>query len=120
MLVDDSEELTLIWAKLLKGAGYATSIFSDLQSACSALADGRSIEAVVCDQTLPDGDGLELLRQLRAISSEIPFLLMGGESDIELAARVERAGRARMLLKPLAFSQLLEAVIELRDGNRRS
>jgi DNA-binding response OmpR family regulator len=58
------------------------------------------------DANLPDGDGGELLRQLRAGAPDVPALAHTADHSTELRARLLQAGFAEVLVKPLTAARL--------------
>ncbi|MBC7681119.1 MAG: response regulator [Ferruginibacter sp.] len=63
--IEDHERLAQLVRKTLSGAGLEVDTFCRLDATWLALCDGAYAAAVI-DRGLPDGDGLNLLRQLRA------------------------------------------------------
>lgn len=80
--------------------------------------DAQPVDLILLDWMLPDGDGLEIVRQLRARGSRIPVLLIsarGGKENREVALR---SGANDFLAKPFSFDQLLACsrrLLERRD-----
>lgn len=62
------------------------------------------------DANLPDGDGTDLLRQLRASASDIPAIAHTADHSTELRARLLKAGFSDVLIKPLTAAQLQASV----------
>lgn len=87
-------------------------------------------DAIVVDRTLPDGDGLDLVRALRAGSAttDVPIVLVTGGHDEALRSEVLRAGADEYLPKPidpLALESLLRELlavdaVELRGRRERA
>lgn len=71
------------------------------------LIAAHSFDVIVLDWMLPDRDGLEIVRHLRAAGNPVPVLLIsarGGGANRELALQ---AGATDYLEKPFSFDQLL-------------
>src|SRR5262249_56891273 len=64
LIVEDNEELAELIAKGLKTAGYEADVLSTVEEARAVLAT-TFYAAMILDLGLPDGDGLELLREIR-------------------------------------------------------
>jgi DNA-binding NtrC family response regulator len=60
--------------------------------------------------TLPDGDGLSLLQQLRNAKNEVPVIMMSGHATIDTAVKATRLGALNFLEKPINTDALLIAV----------
>ena len=80
LLIDDDEELCELLGSWLTQEGFATHACHDGQSARKALAE-RQPAAVVLDVMLPDGSGLELLKQLRSDHPNLPVLMLSGRGE---------------------------------------
>ncbi len=81
-------------------------------------------DAILVDQRLPDGDGLDLVRLLRIFraSRATPIVLMTAGHDEELRAEVLAAGADDYLAKPLdppSVEMLLRRLLLLDAGARR-
>ena len=82
LLIEDDERLAAMLSEYLASMGYEARSAPDAASGLKALARGR-FDALVLDVMLPDRDGFEVCRQVRA-RSEIPILMLtarGGETD---------------------------------------
>ena len=77
----------------------------------------RRFDAVITDQTMPRITGLELARELKAASPDLPVILYTGYSDGLTEAEVRAAGALALVRKPLeprALRTLLEAALAAR------
>ncbi|WP_280225794.1 response regulator transcription factor [Nocardia farcinica] len=70
------------------------------------LLDHRGYDAVILDLGLPDGDGLQALRQLREVSS-VPVLILTARSDERSVVRGLRGGADDYLVKPPRIAELM-------------
>ncbi|MGV9739001.1 response regulator transcription factor [Nocardia farcinica] len=70
------------------------------------LLDHRGYDAVILDLGLPDGDGLQVLRQLREVSS-VPVLILTARSDERSVVRGLRGGADDYLVKPPRIAELM-------------
>ncbi|WP_455230932.1 response regulator transcription factor [Geopseudomonas aromaticivorans] len=80
LLIDDDRELTDLLAAWLGQEGFRVRACHDGVSARQALAE-QAPDAVVLDVMLPDGSGLELLKQLRSEHSELPVLMLSARGE---------------------------------------
>ena len=62
------------------------------------------------DLGLPDIDGLDVLRTLRAGGSEVPVIVLTARTEASDRAEAERLGAVEYLTKPLPFPDLLRSV----------
>ncbi|MCF7204035.1 response regulator transcription factor [Pseudomonas oligotrophica] len=80
LLIDDDQELCELLGSWLAQEGFVTHACHDGQSARQALAELQPA-AVVLDVMLPDGSGLELLKQLRSDHPGLPVLMLSGRGE---------------------------------------
>ncbi|TWH65008.1 DNA-binding response OmpR family regulator [Azomonas agilis] len=80
LLIDDDQELCELLASWLTQEGFELDVCHEAQSARGALAEQQP-EVVILDVMLPDGSGLELLRQLRALYPELPVLMLSARGE---------------------------------------
>jgi DNA-binding response OmpR family regulator len=80
LLIDDDIELCELLASWLSQEGFQVSACHDGHSARLALAN-QTPDAVVLDVMLPDGSGLELLKQLRSDHPELPVLMLSARGE---------------------------------------
>jgi DNA-binding response OmpR family regulator len=64
-------------------------------------------DAIILDLGLPDGDGLDLVKDLRAASSMTPVLILTARDSVEERVRGLNAGSDDYVLKPVAMEELI-------------
>ncbi len=80
LLIDDDRELCELLGSWLTQEGFQVRACHDGHSALAALAE-HTPGAVVLDVMLPDGSGLELLKQLRSDYPELPVLMLSARGE---------------------------------------
>lgn len=80
LLIDDDQELCELLSRWLRQEGFDIRACHDGQSARIELAQNPPC-AVVLDVMLPDGSGLELLKQLRSRYPELPVLMLSARGE---------------------------------------
>lgn len=73
---------------------------------------------VILDVSLPDGSGLDVLKQMRAIRPHTPVLILSMYPEDQFAVRLLRAGAAGYLTKKAAAQELVKAVRKVRAGGK--
>ena len=106
LLVEDNERLSDLLVAGLGAAGFATDAVATMAEASAALATTR-YAAVVLDLGLPDGDGLDLLRELRNRGDPTPVLALTARSGLQDRVTGLRSGADDYLAKPFAFEELI-------------
>jgi two-component system chemotaxis response regulator CheY len=116
LVVDDHGDIRDLVAEVLRGNGARVVTLPSVSAALTMLRS-IDVDVVVTDFSMPDADGLELLRAMRADPrwEEIPGVLMSAHDDqLELAREAAAAG-ATFLSKPFANEDLLRAVARVRS-----
>jgi signal transduction histidine kinase len=109
LLVDDHQDTCAALEKLLVRRGHLVAATHNVRSAMEAAVRSK-FDLLISDIALPDGSGMDLMMQLRAISN-VPGIAISGfgnNSDIE---RSLQAGFSEHLIKPIKLEKL-EAAIE--------
>ena len=109
LLVDDHHDTCAALEKLLTRRGHLVAVTHDVRSAMEAAVRNK-FDLLISDIALPDGTGMDLMRQMRAISN-VPGIAISGfgnNGDIE---RSLQAGFSEHLTKPIKLDNL-EAAME--------
>jgi signal transduction histidine kinase len=109
LLVDDHQDTCAALEKLLVRRGHLVAATHNVRSAMEA-AMRNKFDLLISDIALPDGSGMDLMMQLRAVSN-VPGIAISGfgsNGDIE---RSLQAGFSEHLIKPIKLENL-EAAIE--------
>src|SRR5215216_4504622 len=110
LVVEDNPTTLKMIRVTLEKEGYAVEKTHDAQGALSAVQ--RAVpDLILQDLVLPDMDGLELVRRLRAIAgSELPILALSGLLSRPEESRMAGAAFTALLLKPIEPSRLVETI----------
>ena len=111
LLVDDDPEICRFLAMLLELEGFEPVSATRAEDAL-ALAAENAPAAVLVDVAMPDVDGLELCRRLRARGVEAPILVVSARPGQELHRRALEAGADEFIRKPFDNSELLARLRE--------
>jgi DNA-binding NtrC family response regulator len=104
LAVDDDPNFLSALAELIEGQGFTTNTACTLRDA-SAQVSHRTPDVALVDLYLPDGSGIELLKDLE-IGSSTEVVLMTGHADVESAVQALRLGASDYLTKPLDIGRL--------------
>ena len=108
LVIEDEKSLAGFIEQTLRQHGFAASVAGTLKDARSLL--DQPFDAVICDRRLPDGDGIELVQELRAAGNSIPILMLTALGlPKERVAGLE-AGADDYLPKPFSLFELLARV----------
>jgi two-component system OmpR family response regulator len=116
LVVDDEPSLTDLLSMALRYEGWEIKTAGDGAEALRTAREFRP-DAVVLDIMLPDIDGLELLRKLRADTADIPVLFLTAKDDVSDRIAGLTAGGDDYVTKPFSLE---EVVARLRGLIRRT
>ena len=111
LVVDDSALSRKISRRILEGAGHAVEDAADGLSALERYALARP-DLVLLDVTMNEMDGLEVLRQLRAMDPAARVVMATADAQTSTRTLAEAGGAIGFVLKPLVPGPLLRAVDE--------
>ena len=106
LLIEDSWRLLDSLSEGLRRCGHAVDAARTLHEA-RAILRGDRYEAIVLDRRLPDGDGLEILDELRARGDDTHVLVLTAKDTIDDRVTGLRRGADDYLVKPFAFDELV-------------
>lgn len=111
LVVDDEPHIGLLLRPELESRGFQVSLARSLGDARAALA---GIDAMLLDLHLPDGSGIDFLRELRAHAGtrDLPVLVLTGEGGDRILDEARRLG-AGLLTKPFSPTKLAARLTSL-------
>ena len=119
LLVEDSESITDYICICLKSEGYVVDSVGSLAGAKAALAI-TSFDIVILDLGLPDGDGLDMLKEMRAQGNTVPVLVLTARHNLNERVQGLNSGADDYMPKPFAVEELtarLRALLRRPDGS---
>ncbi len=118
LLVEDHASFRQALAYLLESEpGFeVVAQAGSVAEAREAIKGSEKIDVAVVDLRLPDGDGVELLREVSAESQNVATLVLSASLDPAEFARAVEAGAAGVLHKAADIDELVNAVRRLRAG----
>lgn len=105
LLVEDHEDVRELVARSLPRDGHEVSMARSIAEADELLAEGDT-EAIVLDLGLPDGDGLDWCKRIRAAGIREPLLVLTAHSEVSMRVAGLDAGADDFLAKPFAVAEL--------------
>lgn len=103
LVVDDDPNARTVLKELVEAEGFATLTAATVAEAREQLANGPDI--VLLDLLLPDGEGLELLRE-GPVRADAQIVVTTGHASLESSIEALRLGATDYLLKPINPAQL--------------
>ena len=108
LVVDDEAQLTRVLRTGLKARGYDVRVAADGLTAIETFSDWHP-ELVITDLAMPNMDGLELCRRLRAIS-QVPIIVLSAKGEEKTKVAALDIGADDYVTKPFGIDELLARV----------
>tara|TARA_R110002020_G_scaffold309301_1_gene525089 strand:+ start:239549 stop:240232 length:684 start_codon:yes stop_codon:yes gene_type:complete len=105
LLVEDNHRLGTLMRDGLRDSGYAVDWVTTIDESEAALKTTH-IDLVLLDLSLPDGDGIDLIRQMRAQNNMTPVLVLTARSGLNDRIEGLDSGADDFLVKPFAIEEL--------------
>jgi CheY-like chemotaxis protein len=116
LVLDDVQEITVLLQRILESAGHEVAVACSVKDALDVLSKGPT-DLVITDIFMPDRDGLEFIKDIRARYPSIKILVISGggknfpaQPFLTLA---QHSGAQQTLMKPFGPAALRQAVSEL-------
>ena len=109
LAVDDNAFFLDILKKALQNTGYRLTCVNSGIAALKFL-EIHTPDLFILDIEMPEMDGYELARKIRACGKNAPILFLTGNATIEYVAKSIKAGAADFIVKPITQKQVLERI----------
>jgi DNA-binding response OmpR family regulator len=116
LVVEDEERLALLLRRILTGERYTVDLANTGNSGLDLALSG-TYDLVMLDVMLPDIDGMEICRQMRANTVMTPVLMLTARGSVEDRVDGLNVGADDYLVKPFVVKELLARVNEARRGD---
>jgi len=118
LVVDDSAGVRQLISATLTGRGFDVQVAANAREAVRAMAD-RRYDALVVDYSMPQSNGVDLVRALRAVGVAIPIIMVSGVATAEDQAAAWEAGVDAYLDKyDLRHGALVASIRQLLEERR--
>ena len=111
LIVDDSESIREVVSATLTNVGYEVLSAIDGVDALNYV-DGEPIDLIITDLNMPNKDGIQLIREIRAQDTYkfTPILLLTTESQADKKKEAKLAGATGWIVKPFVQEKLLSTI----------
>jgi len=116
LIVDDEDDIRELLELTCLRMGLGAETAANLEEARRKLAGPQSFKLCLTDMRLPDGEGIELVREVAAEHPEMPIAVITAHGSMENAVQALKAGAFDYLSKPVSLEQLralVKSVLEL-------
>jgi len=120
MIVDDEIDILDLLKDFFTGTGYEVLTFDSPKTALKSFAE-TPFPIVLTDLNMPEMHGLELIRQMKEITSDIRIIVLTGYGEKEEAVEALRLGVSDFIDKPIELKAIKDAVekasfLRLKEG----
>jgi two-component system response regulator AtoC len=105
LVVDDEQLIRWSLTSRLQDEGYRVLEADTAAQALKRFRDG--VDLLLLDYKLPDGDGLDVLRQIKSVDPEVLVILLTGHSSVELAVEAMKQGAYHYANKPFNLDEIV-------------
>jgi DNA-binding NtrC family response regulator len=110
LVVDDESSLRTSLFRALDRKGYSVVTAARIDEAKMFSQGDQILDLAIIDLNLPDGDGIELMSQLKSIFPKIQVIILTGNGSIESAVKATQKGAFHFMTKPFNLDELVSVV----------
>ncbi len=114
LLVEDNGDTAFMMKMLLETLGYRVETAGDVKQALQAI-EAQPFDLLISDLGLPDGSGIELIREIRQRGHALKAIALSGYGQEDDVRRSKDAGFTTHLVKPVDAELLMETVTATAD-----
>lgn len=117
LIVEDKESMLRMLEELFREEGFNVFKASDGPEALKKIRDEK-IDVILTDLKLPSMDGIEILKEVKAIDPSIPVIVMTAYGSIETAVNAMKLGASDFITKPFNPDHLLMVIKRVLEGRK--
>lgn len=117
LIIDDDYHILMMINKMLERAGFEVELALNGNEGLE-LFKQTPVDLVICDIIMPEKEGLETIREMKRLSSDIKILAMSGGGRVSSDNYLNTAiafGATKTMGKPFSQKQMVSTVRELLD-----
>ncbi len=109
LVVDDEVSIRKVLAKALEREGYLVTAVKSVDEG-RAVAKDKNFDLLISDLILPDGNGIDLIREIRHLQKDIASIVITGNATVENAIEATKQGVFHYVTKPFNIDEVLVLV----------
>jgi CheY-like chemotaxis protein len=114
LVVDDHHDTAVLLHRVLTGDGHEVHC-AETYTLAMKVAQQSHIHILLTDIQLPDGDGCDLLAEIRALHPHVHGIALTGHGMAAQRSRYDHAGFRAVLIKPVALSDVRAQIAQLAE-----
>ncbi len=118
LIVEDESGIRQALFRALEKKSFSVNTAASHLEAQVFLKQNRAFDIAILDMQLPDGNGLDLLKLIKAQQPECTVIMLTGHASIHSAVEATKAGAFHFLTKPFNMEELLNLVDRSQDLHR--
>lgn len=115
LVLDDESTLRTALFRLLDRKGFTAVTSQKIEEARLLCQGDSTFDLAIIDMNLPDGDGLEFMKELKALYPKIQVIILTGFGSVESAVKATQQGAYHFLTKPFSLEELMGLVDKALD-----
>ncbi len=115
LLVDDEVAFTAGMEKVLGRRGFDVTVAADGLTALPLIA-GQHFDVVVLDIKMPGMDGIQVLKEIKRFSPDLPVILLTGHYSLSEEEDTLQVGASAYLHKPVPVGELVKVITKAVSG----
>lgn len=120
LVVDDEKNMCTVLRILLENDGFTVHTAYSGRKALDVLCSDGGVDLVISDLRLPDLDGIEVLKRMKAMGMDVPMVLITAYGTIEVAVEAMKMGARDFITKPFNKEVIRHVVRKvLHEGDAR-
>lgn len=116
LIVDDEEDLCWLLTNALQSKGYNVSAADGIIKGMACLKK-EAPDLVFIDLKLPDGDGMDMLPEIKAAAPQTVVVIISAYGSEEKRAEAEDRGVHGFIDKPFTEEKILETIAQFQETN---
>lgn len=117
LIIEDDITFSLMLTTWLGKKGFEVVTSASVSDAKNRM-ENVSLDLILSDLRLPDGDGIDLLKWIRERNTSVPLIMMTSYADIQTAVQAIKLGASDYISKPLNPDELLGKIHDLlKEGH---
>jgi two-component system phosphoglycerate transport system response regulator PgtA len=116
ILIEDNADLAWTMRSLLELRGYEVRCYLSAQECLQQAASLTDDDVLITDYYLPDLNGIELLKRVRAKRPRVKAILLTGSREDGIVRAAEEIRDCRVEFKPLDYESLDRRIREVRSA----
>ena len=116
LVIDDEAPIRETLKEILEYENYTVTTADDGNKGLQ-LIQKNEYDVVLCDVKMPGIDGMELLDRAQALRPDLPFIMISGHGNVEMAIDATKKGAYDFITKPPDLNRLLISIRNAIDKN---